>query len=111
MSEKIRRAEGSTYDRIYAVVSCVPRGRVSTYGEVARRAGLEGRARQVGYALHALDEGRDDVPWQRIVNASGRISGRREPEPACLQRDLLEAEGVVFDAYGVIDLGRFAWKP
>ncbi len=110
MSGKAHRVEGSAYDRIYAVVSCVPRGRVSTYGEVARRAGLEGRARQVGYALHALDEGRD-VPWQRIVNASGRISVRREPEPACLQRDLLEAEGVVFDAHGVIDLGRFAWKP
>ncbi|MED5261170.1 MAG: MGMT family protein [Myxococcota bacterium] len=109
MIEKTNRAEDSAYERIYAVVSCVPRGRVSTYGEVARRAGLEGRARQVGYALHALDEGRD-VPWQRIVNASGRISGRREPEPACLQRDLLEAEGVVFDARGVIDLGRFAWR-
>lgn len=110
MNGKCDRSEGSVYDRIYAVVTQVPRGQVSTYGDVARRAGLEGRARQVGYALHALDEGRD-VPWQRIVNASGRISPRGEPEPARLQRNLLEAEGIVFDAHGVIDLGRFAWRP
>ena len=110
MTGKQDRPEGSAYDRIYAVVSCVPRGRVSTYGDVARRAGLEGRARQVGYALHALGEGRD-VPWQRIVNAGGRISRRGEPEPARLQRALLEAEGIVFDGQGVIDLGRFAWRP
>jgi len=110
MTGKQDRSEGSVYDRIYAVVTQVPRGQVSTYGDVARRAGLEGRARQVGYALHALDEGRD-VPWQRIVNASGQISRRGEPEPARLQRNLLEAEGIVFDAHGVIDLGRFAWRP
>jgi methylated-DNA-protein-cysteine methyltransferase-like protein len=71
---------------------------------------LDGRARQVGYALYALDEGRD-VPWQRIVNARGRISPRAESGPECLQRSLLEAEGIVFDARGVIDLEHFAWRP
>ena len=110
MSQRREGPQAASYVRIYDAVRRVPRGFVSTYGDVARTAGLAGRARQVGYALHALDE-RHDVPWQRIVNASGRISPRGEPAPARLQRSLLEAEGIVFDARGVIDLGRFAWRP
>ena len=106
------RPSGS-YQRIYEVVRRIPKGRVSTYGEVARLAGLPGHARQVGYALHAL---RDDpeaarVPWQRVVNARGEVSARSEPGFERLQRALLEAEGVLFDRRGRIDLGRFAWAP
>lgn len=104
------RAPGSTYDRIYAVVGRVPPGRVLTYGEVARLAGLPGRARQVGYALYALEDAAK-VPWQRIVNAEGRVSARREAGPAELQRNLLEGEGIVFGAGGRIDLQRFLWRP
>lgn len=104
------RAGESPFERIYAVVSRIPSGRVLTYGEVARMADLEGRARQVGYALHALDDARG-LPWQRIVNAQGKISQRREHGPERLQRSLLEGEGIVFDARDRIDLERFSWKP
>jgi methylated-DNA-protein-cysteine methyltransferase-like protein len=95
----------SSYSRIYAAVRRVPAGSVATYGQIARLAGLPGRARQVGYALHALSE--DDVPWQRVVNARGALSPRSEPEAERLQRALLEAEGIVFDGHGRIDLARF----
>lgn len=98
----------SAYQRIYAVVRRIPRGRVATYGEVATRAGLAGRARQVGYALHALSSG-SRVPWHRVVNARGRISLRSRPGPELSQRILLEKEGVRFDAGGGIDLRRFGW--
>jgi len=61
------------YRRIYRVVRHIPKGRVATYGVVARLAGRPGAARTVGWALSALpDEG--DVPWWRVVNAAGRIS-------------------------------------
>lgn len=96
--------------RIYDLVSRIPRGRVSTYGEVARLAGLSGHARQVGYALAALPAGAA-VPWQRVVNARGRISFPEGSELAELQRGLLEAEGVRFGADGRLDLARFAWRP
>jgi methylated-DNA-protein-cysteine methyltransferase-like protein len=99
------------YRRIYAVVRRIPRGRVSTYGDVADRAGLPGHARQVGYALHALRDDDGSVPWQRVVNARGAISPRSEPGLDGLQRRMLEAEGVVFDAAGRIDLARFGWRP
>jgi methylated-DNA-protein-cysteine methyltransferase-like protein len=97
------------YARIYAAVRRIPRGRVATYGQVAVLAGLPGHARQVGYALHALQDGR--VPWLRVVNAQGGISARAdEPGGSLLQRIRLEQEGVEFDARGRIPLDRFGWK-
>ena len=100
----------SSYQRIYAVVRRVPRGRVATYGQVARLAGLPGHARQVGYALHALRRG-TTVPWQRVINAKGEVS-RRTAEGADLsQRILLEVEGVRFEGRGRVSLQRYGWKP
>jgi methylated-DNA-protein-cysteine methyltransferase-like protein len=99
----------SAYERIYAVVKRIPRGRVATYGQVATAAGLDGHARQVGYALHNLP-GRSDVPWHRVVNGKGEVSPRTGGDSHELQRMLLEAEGVRFDAKGRIDLKTFALK-
>ena len=104
------RARPSSYDRIWRVVARIPRARVATYGQVAALAGLPGRARQVGYAMHALPHA-TRVPWQRVVNARGEVSLRAEPGADRLQRALLEAEGVQFDARGRIDLARWGWQP
>jgi len=73
-------------------------------------AGLAGQARQVGYAMAALPDG-SRVPWQRVVNARGEVSERRDFDGAPRQRLRLEEEGVVFDAHGRIDLERFRWQP
>ena len=97
-----------TYERIYRAVRRIPHGRVSTYGDIAERAGLEGRARQVGYALHALPSG-SRIPWHRVVNARGEISLRSGSDSHELQRMLLEEEGIEFDAAGCIDLKRYRW--
>ena len=97
--------------RIYAVVARIPRGRVATYGQVARLAGLAGQARRVGYALSALPEG-SRVPWQRVVNARGEISRRRDGGPeAIIQRLRLRREGVRFDQRGRIRLKVYRWRP
>lgn len=98
------------YQRIYAVVRRIPRGRVATYGQVAELAGLPGHARQVGYALSAAGP-REDVPWQRVVNARGELSPRAEVGWDEIQRSLLEDEGVEIDAQGRIDLRRHRWRP
>ena len=97
------------YHRIHAVVRRIPKGRVATYGQVAALAGLPGRARQVGYALRALDD--DAVPWHRVINAQGGISPRADPEFVGVQRLLLEAEGVEFDSRDRVHLRRFRWRP
>ena len=92
--------------RIYAAVRRIPRGRVATYGQVAELAGLEGQARQVGYALHALPA-RSNVPWHRVINARGEISLRRGSDAHELQRMLLEGEGIEFDEQRRVDLEKF----
>ncbi len=105
-----RRAKSDSYERIYAVVSKIPRGKIATYGQVAELAGLSGHARQVGYALHATPD-EIAIPWQRVVNAKGEISPRSEPQMAGVQKSLLDAEGISFDADGRIDLARCRWQP
>jgi len=101
----------SRYERIYAIIRRIPKGRVATYGQIAAIAGLPGHARQVGYALYALREG-STVPWHRVVNAQGRLSlGRVIPEGDVEQRIRLEIEGIEFDADGKIALKRFQWHP
>src|SRR5260370_39557830 len=99
------------YEKIYVVVSRIPRGRVATYGQVARLAGLAGQARMVGYALSALETG-SRIPWHRVVNAAGEISLRRDGGPAGrLQRALLQRGRVRFDRRGRISPGRVRGRP
>ena len=101
----------SLYKRIYATVKKIPRGKVASYGQVARVAGLERHARMVGYALHALSENDiENVPWQRVINAQGYISIRSNPLAAKIQRKFLEHEGVEFNEKDKVDFKKFGWK-
>src|SRR5258708_30804034 len=88
-----RRRVNPFYHRIYKVVRHIPKGRVATYGLVARLAGRPGAARTVGWALSALPDD-SDVPWWRVLNAAGRISLSGAPPNSVLQRPLLLREGV-----------------
>jgi methylated-DNA-protein-cysteine methyltransferase related protein len=99
-----------SYQRIYAVVRRIPKGRVATYGQVAALAGIAGHARQVGYALHALPD-RSTVPWHRVVNASGGISVRSLPGGELIQQQLLAREGVLLNARGRVPLAQTRWAP
>ncbi len=94
--------------RIWQVIAMIPPGKVSTYGEVARQAGLPGGARRVGYALRQLPTG-TQIPWHRVINAQGRISIPDGAASRYTQRDRLEAEGIVFKANKSVDLRRFGW--
>lgn len=101
----------NTRTRILAVVQRIPRGRVATYGQVAALAGLAGRPRLAGYALHALPEG-SPLPWHRVLGAGGRLTlVKLDPAAATTQRLRLEREGVRFDAWGRVDMETFAWRP
>ena len=78
---------------IWDVIARIPRGCVTTYGDVARAAGLPGRARQTGYALKHAPEGMY-LPWHRVVGAGGRISFPAGTQPHRDQTRLLKSEGV-----------------
>ena len=98
------------YERVWAFVGEVPRGRVVTYGQVAVVLGAPAAARAVGYALRALPHD-TETPWWRVINAKGGISLRGRGLGADLQRELLEDEGVVFDEADTVDLRVFRWWP
>ncbi len=101
----------SSYERIYAVVRRVPRGKVATYGQIAELAGLSGHARQVGYAMAAIPTS-SAVPWHRVINAQGRVSPRSAGAGSTIvQQQLLEREGIMFEDGGRVSLVRFRWKP
>ena len=94
-----------SWDPVYRLVKKIPRGRVTTYGEVAKSLRLPAGARAVGYALAACPTGRG-IPWHRVLGAGGRI---RVPEPhAALQRKLLETEGVTIGV--TVDMRVYGWS-
>ncbi|MEC9192074.1 MAG: MGMT family protein [Pseudomonadota bacterium] len=82
-------------ERIWQVVSRIPRGKVATYGQVARLADLSGYARYVGYTMKMLPSG-SKLPWFRVVNSKGELSFPKHSAQYRTQQEKLEAEGVVF---------------
>jgi methylated-DNA-protein-cysteine methyltransferase-like protein len=98
-----------SHARIYAIVRRIPRGRVTTYGTVARLAGLAGQARLVGYALSALDAS-SAVPWHRVINAQGRISLTDANGARAEQALRLAREGVRVSASGAVPLATYGWR-
>jgi len=97
-----------TYEKIYEAVRRIPRGKVATYGQIAKIVD-RCTARMVGYAMAAL-RGRTDVPWQRVINAQGEISTRSGGDGAVRQRRLLEKEGIRFDGGGRVDFKKYRWR-
>ncbi len=89
----MHRENPAGWSPVYKLVKRIPRGRVVTYGDVARAIKLRGGARSAGRAMAACPSGKG-IPWQRVLGAGGRLL-IREPQ-ASLQRKLLESEGVTF---------------
>jgi methylated-DNA-protein-cysteine methyltransferase-like protein len=101
------------YQQVYAVVRRVPRGRVTSYGRVARMLGRPNAARAVGYALAALGSKRKSdppVPWHRVINSVGRISTPDMDGGANLQMKLLRDEGIAVSDSLRVDLSVYLWE-
>ncbi len=80
---------------IWQIVAAIPKGKVSTYGQIAKIAGYPGHARYVGYTLRKLPKD-TTLPWHRVVNAQGKLSFPVGSNAYKKQRALLEEEGIVF---------------
>lgn len=98
-------------DRVYWIVQQVPPGEVVTYGQVAMLAGSPNAARAVGNLMKRSLREYVELPWQRVINASGGISFKGDLARAELQLDLLQAEGVGFDKRRKCDLDAVRWNP
>lgn len=96
----------TTFEKIYEVVKSIPKGKVATYGMVAALAGNPRWARVVGYALHNNPEP-SIIPCHRVVNRDGRVAPGFAFGGEGVQRQMLEAEGIVFEPDGSIDLKKY----
>ncbi|HMO81270.1 MAG TPA: MGMT family protein [Pyrinomonadaceae bacterium] len=96
-------------ERVYELVKQIPSGRVMTYGQIANILGEGYTARTVGFVMHGADT--ENVPWQRVINSQGKCSTGKMTIPVNLQQSMLEQEGVIFDAKGRCDLGKYLWHP
>ena len=100
----------TVFEKIYEVVCNIPEGKVATYGLVAMLAGNPRWARVVGYALH-VNPAPGVIPCHRVVNREGRTAESFAFGGGGIQRQMLEAEGINFEADGHIDLNKYLWKP
>ncbi len=98
-------------DRVYWLVQQVPEGEVATYGQIATLAGSARAARAVGNLMRTSYANGVELPWWRIINASGKISLKGDLHRPALQRELLEKEGIEFRASGRCDLESLRWSP
>ena len=105
-SPEMARDEETLRRKILATIRRIPRGRVATYGQISEMIDRRLTPVGVGWAVRAAS---DTIPWQRVINSRGTVSTDKT-NPG-LQRSMLEAEGVVFDHDGTVDLARFCWRP
>lgn len=98
----------NVFERIYAVVQTIPRGKVASYGQVAALAGNPRWARVVGYALH-VNPKPGEIPCHRVVTKDGATSPAFAFGGQDMQRTLLEEEGVTFLPDGRVDMEKHRW--
>lgn len=94
------------FDEVYDLVASIPKGKVTTYGAIAKIVGLDPRV--VGYALHA-NKDPENVPCHRVINSKGKISSGYAFGGPDIQKQMLEKEGIKFDENSIVDLNRFGF--
>ena len=97
-----------TFERIWELTCRIPRGKVATYGQIARLAGMPRGARAVGYAMASCPDG-SGVPCHRVVDRFGGTKSAFDTFMPDGQRFLLEAEGVTFRPDGTVDMEACQW--
>lgn len=96
----------NTFDKVYNLVSKIPKGKITTYEEISKIIGLNPRV--VGYALHANKDSKN-VPCHRVINSKGKISKGYAFGGPDVQKKMLEKEGIKFDGKDCVDLKKFCY--
>jgi len=103
--------EQSFYDQVFELVRLIPKGKVSSYGAIAKSLGSGGSARMVGYAMSNAGLAHPSVPAHRVVNSSGLLTGKFHFSPPELMQELLEKEGVPVENDKVKNFRNYFWDP
>jgi methylated-DNA-protein-cysteine methyltransferase related protein len=99
------------FDKVYEVVKCIPPGRVTSYGAIARFLGTGKSARMVGWAMNASHSQLENVPAHRVVNRVGLLSGKHHFEGGNVMQQLLESEGIKVSDDKVVNFAQLFWDP
>lgn len=103
-------ADQNFFEKVYEVARQIPRGRVTSYGAIARYLGAARSARMVGWAMNGAG-GMDDIPAHRVVNRKGLLTGKFHFQGTNLMQQLLENEGIKVENSQVVDFEKHFWDP
>lgn len=104
-------SESTFFNDVYEVVRLIPRGKVTTYGAIARYLGSGKSARVVGYAMNASFTVIPKVPAQRVVNRIGMLTGKHHFATPTLMQELLEKEGICIKEDAILEFEKYYWDP
>jgi methylated-DNA-protein-cysteine methyltransferase related protein len=108
---KIQNSQYSFFDNVYDVARLIPKGRVTSYGAIAKYLGSGKSARMVGYAMNAAGAQRPPVPAHRVLNRNGMLTGKHHFGSPDLMQQLLEKEGIVVKKDSVVNFEKLFWDP
>jgi methylated-DNA-protein-cysteine methyltransferase-like protein len=110
-AETSKPKKDSFFQDVWDVARLIPKGRVTSYGAIAKYLGSPGAARMVGWVMNACHSSKEPVPAQRVVNRIGMLSGKAHFQGPNLMQELLESEGIKVENNQVVDFDKHFWDP
>ena len=111
MKNQIRHKDISFFEKVYQVVRLIPKGRVSSYGAIAKYLGAARSARMVGWAMNNAHAMKTPVPAQRVVNRAGLLTGKHHFGTPTMMQKLLENEGIKIKENKIQNFEKYFWDP
>lgn len=106
-----RKLDPDFFQMVYQVARLIPKGRVTSYGAIAKYLGAPGSARIVGYAMNGAHAQKKKVPAHRVVNSKGILSGKHHFGTPFEMQALLEKEGIKVKRDTIVDFAKYYWDP
>jgi len=111
LKNRLKNLPDSFFERVYEVVRCIPPGRVTSYGAIARFIGSPQASRMVGWAMNAAHPADENIPAHRVVNRNGLLTGKHHFRHENLMQELLESEGIQVEDDRIVHFSLHFWDP
>ena len=111
MAQSEQKETNDFFERVYKVTRCIPYGRITSYGAIARYLGSGRSARMVGWALNVSHTNREFIPAHRVVNRNGLLTGKHHFGNSTTMAQLLENEGILIEDDLIINFDERFWDP
>jgi methylated-DNA-protein-cysteine methyltransferase-like protein len=105
------KKDDNFFELVYEVARQIPKGRVTSYGAIARCLGTKMSARMVGWAMNGAEKVKRKVPAHRVVNRNGMLSGKHHFETPDQMEMLLKKEGIKVENDTIVDFEKLFWDP